>query len=218
MATYVYRTSFWLTRPLRDIESFHKAQHYLETSNEPTEDCPSMSYFFRKHVKEAARLGLSISWHLDDAMGGHITVESPEELNEEVLSEISKEISGQNSDGLGEGFEQCEFAVSPATEEDDPYDISHAEFYGWYDSVLSSFDWESNDYPLILQEIREGEYVPITGTVEERAASVLFPVPDEEIGVERRGDQVRNEPTSNVPAIWELKCAPRRDDRSEQAR
>lgn len=79
-----------------------------------------------------------VEWKLEDADGGVIVVEAKEELTQDELSELSAWISGQCSDGLGEGFEQQKFAE--LCEEDD---WGEEEYVG-----MISFDWKSNKYKL----------------------------------------------------------------------
>ena len=61
-------------------------------------------------------------------------------LNQDELDFVSSWITGQNSDGLGEGFEQQEFAWMPYDDDDDYYD----------DGEMASFDWQTNNYKLHL--------------------------------------------------------------------
>ena len=51
----------------------------------------------------------SIKWVLEGDQSGVIYIETCARLNRQGLSELKSWIDGQNSDGLGEGFEQQEF-------------------------------------------------------------------------------------------------------------
>lgn len=170
MPTYTYSTPFEFTNPLPDDKAFHDARRYLDSSNVPTKDCPSMSYFLRESVPEAERLGLNVAWRLGSPEGGSIEVESPEELDAETLSKISRWISGQNSDGLGEGFEQQDFAIiddgdDRSWDDDEDYD----PYDPWSDDGTEcvSFDWQDNDYMLTLWNATDDDFVRTPGTMDE---------------------------------------------------
>lgn len=179
MPTYTYSTPFEFTNPLPDDKAFHDARRYLDSSNVPTKDCPSMSYFLRESVPEAERLGLNVAWRLGSPEGGSIEVESPEELDAETLSKISMWISGQNSDGLGEGFEQQDFAIiddgdDRSWDDDEDYD----PYDPWSDDGTEcvSFDWQDNDYMLTLWNAADDDFVRTPGTVGE-VPEVVKPAP-----------------------------------------
>lgn len=170
MPTYTYSTPFEFTNPLPDDKAFHDARRYLDSWNVPTKDCPSMSYFLRESVPEAERLGLNVAWRLGSPEGGSIEVESPEELDTETLSKISMWISGQNSDGLGEGFEQQDFAIiddgdDRSWDDDEDYD----PYDPWSDDGTEcvSFDWQDNDYMLRLWNATDDDFVRTPGTMDE---------------------------------------------------
>ena len=177
MPTYTYSTPFEFTNPLPDDKAFHDARRYLDSSNVPTKDCPSMSYFLRESVPEAERLGLNVAWRLGSPEGGSIEVESPEELDAETLSKISMWISGQNSDGLGEGFEQQDFAI---IDDGDDWSWDDDEDYDPYDPFLDtegvSFDWQDNDYMPTLWNATDDDFVRTPGTVGE-VPEVVKPTP-----------------------------------------
>lgn len=179
MPTYTYSTPFEFTNPLPDGKAFHDAQSYLDSWNVPTKDCPSMSYFLRESVPEAERLGLNVAWRLGSPEGGSIEVESPEELDPETRSKISRWISGQNSDGLGESFEQQDFAIiddgdDRSWDDDEDYD----PYDPWSDDGTEcvSFDWQDNDYMLTLWNATDDDFVRTPGAVDE-APEVVKPAP-----------------------------------------
>lgn len=137
---YTYQTKFYL---LADVLDLNDAQAYLEEDN-------MLNYFDNEQIKRKLQ---SIEWHLVDEGSGYIEVIANTELSDNELEEISAYISGQNSDGLGEGFEQKDFAS---------YDAALIDEYGnensslaWDDDyeedwVMASFDWQNNDYKLEL--------------------------------------------------------------------
>lgn len=140
--TYTYETEFNLAAPVNDINA---AQEYL------LED--DMTKYLTQGIKrEASRdkvddfsdVIISIKWLLYDAQSGVIRLQSSRPLNQNELDFVSDWISGQNSDGLGEGFEQQDFAWMPYDDDDDD-----DEYYS-DDGEMASFDWKTNNYKLHL--------------------------------------------------------------------
>ena len=131
---FAYATDFQLTVPVNDYEAAHS---YLQKED--------MTPYLKRYLK---RNGISediisnilnIMWILDDEISGYIRLKATQELDPTTLDLISDWVSGQNSDGLGEGFEQQDFAWTPYDEDEDEG--------GWdADGEMSSFDWETNDY------------------------------------------------------------------------
>ena len=114
-----YMTDFNLSFPVNDVDA---ADEYLQ-------DDEMLYYFDEGLLKDKL---ISIEWYMKTDSRGSIMVTSKEELTREELDEISRFISGQNSDGLGEGFSQQDFA--------------ERKIDGEY--KYSTFDWETNDYHL----------------------------------------------------------------------
>ena len=126
----VYRAEFRLTAEVKDFDA---AYRYL-TIDDMT------GYLHDAEVPGSDKV-VSIEWILEDESSGYIEVVASEEL---LLGEkkcISEWIKGQNSDGLGEGFEQQDWACYTEEEYDED---------GFYydDYIMASFDWETNDYEL----------------------------------------------------------------------
>lgn len=93
-----------------------------------------------QYVWEDRRDGVhSVTWDLLDDVTWEVTLVTDRELPPEQLSLLSEWISGQNSDGLGEGFEQQPFA-----EHEDEDDCGEVVYH------MSSFDWEENTCELML--------------------------------------------------------------------
>lgn len=131
-----YQTNFTLTCPIKS-ENFEQARDYLVKDDMTeylkghcaTEDCPLL-----------ARVIYSIEWNLLNEESGVIDLYTSTSLSENERWFISGWISGQNSDGLGEGFEQQDFAyvVDEVWDDDDNF----------ADGEMARFDWQSNDYYL----------------------------------------------------------------------
>lgn len=139
---YKYQTTFYL---LADVLDLDEAQAYLEEDN-------MLDYFDNEEIKRKLK---SMTWHLTDCGSGYIEVIANEELSENELEEISAYISGQNSDGIGEGFEQQDFASYDAALLNDRGEIDDSLLYDddyEEDWVMASFDWNSNYYVLELVE------------------------------------------------------------------
>lgn len=114
-----YITDFALSFPVNDVDA---ADEYLQ-------DDVMLDYFDEGPLKDKLA---SIEWYMRTNSAGNIMVTSKEELTRDELDEISRFISGQNSDGLGEGFSQQDFA--------------EVDIYG--EPQQSTFDWETNEYHL----------------------------------------------------------------------
>lgn len=150
MKEYIYTTDFHLKNEVLDIED---ANEYLQEEN--------MLNFLKSDFKEIESIFKELYWKLSDKKKGFITLTTSRELTKEESAKISKWINGQCSDGLGEGFEQQDFACY--TEKDEiMYDLKKRGIYSIdlgpgedepddsYNTICS-FDWESNDYQLRLE-------------------------------------------------------------------
>lgn len=137
--THIYQTQFHLTNPVNDFEA---AASYLKE--------PNMTAYLKDDLKDVVR---EIEWVLDEEDCGHITVVTERELTRRELTDLSEWILGQNADGLGEGFEQQDFAVYEIEEEheEEVYNEDTGEYeIEYYEAVtdMCSFDWETNSYRL----------------------------------------------------------------------
>ena len=130
----IYRTYFKLTNEVIDFE---EAKRYLEEDD--------MTKYLNNDSRRPSSLQgavSSINWILRDTQSGYIELQSNRELNNEELKWISDWVSGQNSDGLGEGFEQQDFANYCIRD----YYVDDEDDYFEDDWVMASFDWQTNDY------------------------------------------------------------------------
>ena len=132
----LYRTYFNLDY---DVLDFEEARLYL------IED--DMTPFLKNDLPEETKNKIeSITWILKTENSGQIDLVTTSKITDKELKTISEWVSGQNSDGLGEGFEQQDFAHYSVLEMEDNDD----EFYSNDDYVMASFDWRSNDYDFTL--------------------------------------------------------------------
>lgn len=146
--TYHYATKFWLECDVNDLEA---ARNYL------TED--NMTHYLKERL--ASMLEAygdpdvipnpdfieDIYWNLYSTDRGTIELITNQPLTEKQLKSISRWVSGQNSDGLGEGFEQQDFACFF---DEESYEMDGGEDDESLDPddycVTASFDWKNNDY------------------------------------------------------------------------
>lgn len=119
---YKYSTNFNLYCRVNDQQT---AQDYLDNNSD------KMLKELKNDIPHIESIVESIEWILDDSESGHIDLITNHELTEDDISYISNWVSDQNSDGLGERFEQQDFAIGL---DDDG------------EEVIASFDWDSNDY------------------------------------------------------------------------
>lgn len=160
----VYRTSGHLTGTILP-ENVPTAQRYLthEHGGAPR----NMQRYLDPPLRDRV---VFLEWNLSaDGHNYTITAVTNKLLTEEELKQLSSECSGQNSDGLGEGFEQQDFAWVDDGEEDETcYDCDgsgrielengdtdvcgtcdgEGVFYGNIDNGhMISFDWKTNELP-----------------------------------------------------------------------
>lgn len=122
-----YRTGGTLTNPVNDLTA---ARAYLSNDD--------MTEYVGDGLEEVV---LHIQWDLYDESTWGVVVFTHRLLTDEESTALSSWISGQNSDGLGEGFEQQTFAEH--FERDRYGNIEE-------DIEMSSFDWQTNDCTLTL--------------------------------------------------------------------
>ena len=136
---YTYRTYFKLVAPVLDLDD---ARSYLSEDD--------MSVYLKEDSRLPKTLNgviISIDWILRDEQSGYIELKTTKELDTKELEFISHWVKGQNSDGLGEGFEQQSFACYN-TAEYDGFDYDNEDYDE--DWAMASFDWQTNEYKFEL--------------------------------------------------------------------
>jgi hypothetical protein len=128
----IYRTNFELTN---EVDDFVAAKEYLIEDN--MVDYLKNDDRIAKNTRDAIE---NIEWILVSASFGFVKLTANRNLSVEELLCISKFVAGQNSDGLGEGFEQQDFANYRV------YDECSDDDEDEYEYVTASFDWENNEY------------------------------------------------------------------------
>jgi len=126
-----YITKFYLEGSVNDSCA---AQDYLDEDD--------MTQYVDNDIRSKP---ISIHWELVHCDSGFVVVDAKEELTEEDLQRLSRFIKGQNSDGLGEGFEQQDFA-----EDYEEYELEDGTVERDY--FMCSFDWRRNNYELVKIE------------------------------------------------------------------
>lgn len=136
----IYMTKFHLLKPVLE-DKYHLANEYL---NEP------MEQYLHGELKEVIS---KIRWRLTDLDMGQITAFTEVPLTEKQLASLSDWVRGQCSDGLGEGFEQQDFAnydvglIDEWTGRYDPERVWEDDYEEYW--VMASFDWETNRYEFV---------------------------------------------------------------------
>ena len=139
-----YITTFNLSNSVANSK-MGEANQYLQEDNMTKYLIADLKYY--KHDKSEIDKIIDIEWRLDSPNRGRIVLMSSFDLSEDTLAKVSEWVKGQNSDGLGEGFEQQDWGeIEPmygcpiGDEEEDEYidDYSYQEMY--------SFDWYTNNY------------------------------------------------------------------------
>ncbi len=115
MEKYLYRTYFDLSDNIPD-EHWMEARKYLDEDN--------MANYLPDELSEKIIL---IQYDLITNNRGFINIISNVLLTQEELIALKDELDGQNSDGLGEGFEQQEFAELHSSEDEDDYTCIYIE-------------------------------------------------------------------------------------------
>ena len=137
---YIYKTYFKLRN---EVNNLRAAQEYLSE-----DDMTAYLVGDDRIAREVRDAVVSIRWILTDEQSGAIVLITKTELSAEQLLTISDWVSGQNSDGLGEGFEQQDFACYTVESESVYYtdDDDEDEDYPDDEYVTASFDWTTNKY------------------------------------------------------------------------
>lgn len=133
----IYQTTGHLTDSIAS-DKIDAAQQYLR----PDFD---MTQIVNDNAKLDGALEL-IEWTLhNDGYNYSVVAVTSRELTEAELKQLASEVSGQNSDGLGEGFEQQDFAWNP----DGECGECEGCIDGWEceddGGHMCSFDWVTND-------------------------------------------------------------------------
>jgi hypothetical protein len=131
-----YTTEFHLVNPIQEgRDVVRTANAYLNQYD--------MTQFLPDNLSPIVS---SLVWRLEDEDHGVITVETVRDLTAAESTALTAWISGQCSDGLGEGFEQQPFAQT--SNRDWSYRDDHD--YNDYDEDgnMASFDWEHDRYQL----------------------------------------------------------------------
>lgn len=135
---YIYRGT--LTGTVNDVAA---AQKYL-TEDNMTRYLPAEQLLSVVHIW----------WNLHaDGHTYNVNAISMRELTDEEIDQLTDWVKGQNSDGLGEGFEQQPFADLSQEQEDPEWweDVDeHEPDICDYEEMMASFDWQTNETKFAL--------------------------------------------------------------------
>lgn len=135
---YVYQTKFNLTGSVTDKDAAIKYLQLYDMSAYLKNDIDGLSEANRESMDLYSSDIISIVWDLKGDDHGDITLKTRNELSSQALDYISQWVQGQNSDGIGEGFEQQSFAEIYDEDED-----GYPDPDSYY---MVSFDWHTNPY------------------------------------------------------------------------
>ena len=152
MRNVYYKTNFNLECPVLDIQ---EANDYLQEDDMTKYLLDSLRN--DKVAPEEIEKVEYIYWTMSSNDTGSIVLTANDKLLPATLDKISEWVSGQCSDGLGEGFEQQPFAS---------YENSDGGYYdeedNWVEDngyCMASFDWQTNDYKF-TQVARPSQRLP----------------------------------------------------------
>lgn len=147
---FIYSVNFHLKN---DVLSISDANEYLQEDD--------MTNYLKKDLNNSKFTELQnniikIYWEIITSNSGKISLITNKKLSKEELDYISQWINSQNSDGIGEGFEQQDFA-SYTERSEYIYNAHNNVDYNYADNlddsylIIASFDWEDNNYKLELE-------------------------------------------------------------------
>lgn len=142
MTIAIYETKGQLVRAIPD-DGVAEAQRYLTHDHEGNPN--NMEQYLDPPLKGVVA---DLRWELaGNGLDYTVRATCERELTDDELKKLSEEVSGQNSDGLGEGFEQQDFAW--VQEHDDSWDWLHDTDGETYEDEgrMCSFDWQTNELP-----------------------------------------------------------------------
>lgn len=141
----IYEMKGHLTGTIEGEAAIRDAQHYLQFMSDDDSEPANMEQYLDPPLNEVVE---DLRWHLDS--NGHdyrVVAFATRDLTQDELKKLGSEVSGQNSDGLGEGFEQQDFA-----EQDAECGECHGCENGFgcdeYGGMIS-FDWETNPHEFV---------------------------------------------------------------------
>ena len=137
-----YSQSFHLESPVNDID---EAQDYLSSDD--------MTQFVPDELKGVIS---KAEWVLDDEESGNINIETTRQLTQYEQAILSDWISGQNSDGLGEGFEQQDFSGGYYDPDSGEGPYTYNEVVDIVSRNYDNMDFEDYQDYLDQEDIRHG--------------------------------------------------------------
>ena len=135
--TYVTDFKLAVDVPVKDANEYLHEYDMLDYLKERVED--------DKNTTIKTNDLVSLTWAVDNdgrySDHGTITLVTTREFTKKELDFVSDYVKTQNSDGIGEGFEQ-QFEYTPSNEGPGHY----GDDEGDDNYEMASFDWKTNDY------------------------------------------------------------------------
>ena len=140
--TYLYGCKFYLDTDVLDLR---EAQKYLD------KDHKLMLRLFNDDINGKYRTNHQVPndsplidwrWYLDSSSSGYFIYESSRELTKEELDNLGEGTTSQASDGLGEGFEQCDWACYTEYYDDQGNEVDEWDDYEYEEDRSASFNWQ----------------------------------------------------------------------------
>ena len=173
-----YESAYKLESPVNDFDA---AQSYLSDDD--------MTQYLPEELKGKIS---SAEWVLDDDESGRVVIKATEELTPDETKALQDWIDGQNSDGLGEGFEQQEFATSYWNPETGEGPFTYREFEQEQERMYDELEpYEYADY-LDRQAVDDAAEAYMNGNG--------YDLDDEDLRIEAR-DAVMEDPEEYLD--WE---------------
>lgn len=121
-------------------ENVAAAQEYLKGPRDDQDMTPYLHMWEEWAIEAIPHL----EWKLEgDGFNWSVRIYATRELTDDEQRVVSEWVSGQNSDGLGEGFEQQDFAEFNSSEQNEWGDYDEEDWH------MCSFDWETNEHKLV---------------------------------------------------------------------
>lgn len=140
--TYLYGCEFHLDADVLDMD---EAQDYLDDDRNTMIDVfnDDINGDYRPHPHASTDKPLiNWRWYLDTENSGYFIYETSRELTDDELENLADGTVGQASDGIGEGFEQQDFAYYEVYYDEFGHEVPHYYDYDREEEFVASFDWE----------------------------------------------------------------------------
>ena len=133
--TYLYGCEFYLAAGVTDLND---AQDFLD------EDFDLMLDLFNEDINATDNPIINWRWYLTNESSGYFIYETNRELTKKELENLGEGTTGQAADGLGEGFEQQEWACYTVYYDEYGDEVDQWDDYEEEEEVMASFNWQKD--------------------------------------------------------------------------